>query len=137
MSGTLKIDNLSLGDSVTATHNFTLKTNGDGTAVLARGNDGATTQDILTIDANVRVILGAVTAYADDVAVAAGGLGVIYAESEGNQAMTRLKHETGSDICTNKEQQQQQVQNNSTMTLSSNGSSRNMPFKTQVDLAGN
>jgi len=61
------------------------------------------TSPVLTIDANVRVILGAVTAYADDVAVAAGGLGVIYAESEGNQAMTRLKHETGSDICTNKE----------------------------------
>lgn len=55
MSGTLKIDNLSLGDSVTATHNFTLKTNGDGTAVLARGNLGATTQDILTIAADGKV----------------------------------------------------------------------------------
>lgn len=55
MAGTLKTDNLQLGDSLTATNNFVLKTNADGTAKLARGNVGATTQDILTVDADGKV----------------------------------------------------------------------------------
>lgn len=55
MAGTVKIDNLQLGDSLTATNNFVLKTNADGTAKLARGNVGATTQDILTVDADGKV----------------------------------------------------------------------------------
>lgn len=63
MAGTLKINAVQLGDSLTATQNFVLQTNVDGTAKLARGNVGATTQDILTVDAT-----GAVT-----VATAAAG----------------------------------------------------------------
>lgn len=55
MAGTLKTDSVQLGDSLTATNNFVLKTNADGTAKLARGNVGATTQDILTVDADGRV----------------------------------------------------------------------------------
>ena len=55
MAGTVKIDNLQLGDSLTATNNFVLKTNADGTAKLSRGNVGATTQDILTVDAAGKV----------------------------------------------------------------------------------
>jgi hypothetical protein len=51
MAGTIKTNAVQLGDSTTATHNFTLQTNVNGTAKLARGNVGATTQDILTIDA--------------------------------------------------------------------------------------
>lgn len=51
MAGTLK-SNLQLGDSLTATQNFTLTAAAaDGTLKLARGNAGATTQDILTVDA--------------------------------------------------------------------------------------
>ena len=42
-----------LGDSATATQNFTLTAAAaDGTMKLARGNAGATTQDVLTVDAN-------------------------------------------------------------------------------------
>jgi hypothetical protein len=52
MAGKITVNTVQLGDSATATNNFVLKTNVDGTAVLARGNDGATTQDILTIDSS-------------------------------------------------------------------------------------
>lgn len=42
-----------LGLSGTATNNFTLDASAaDGTMKLARGNAGATTQDIMTVDAN-------------------------------------------------------------------------------------
>jgi len=57
MAGQLKVNQVQLGDSATATQNFTLQTNVDGTAKLARGNAGATTQDILTIDTNGKVDL--------------------------------------------------------------------------------
>ena len=52
MAGTLKVNQVQLGDSNTAANNFVWQTNTDGTAKLARGNVGATTQDILTVDAN-------------------------------------------------------------------------------------
>lgn len=90
MSGKLKIDVLQLGDSITATQNFVLKTNADGTAVLARGNDGATSQDILSIDASGRIVLGAVPAYADDTAASAGGLAVGGVYRIGNALQIRL-----------------------------------------------
>jgi hypothetical protein len=48
---TIKAKQLQLGDNATATQNFVWQTNNDGTAKLARGNVGATTQDILTVDA--------------------------------------------------------------------------------------
>ena len=51
MSG-LKTPHVQIGLSGTATQNFTLTTGADGTATLARGDQGATTQDVLTIDAN-------------------------------------------------------------------------------------
>lgn len=57
MAGTLAINNIQLGDSLTASQNFVLKTNSDGTATLARGNVGATTQDILTIASDGKVTL--------------------------------------------------------------------------------
>ena len=57
MSGLLK-SNLQLGDSATATQNFVLTVPAapDGTLKLARGNAGATTQDILTVDASGNVV---------------------------------------------------------------------------------
>ena len=55
MAGQVKVNQVQLGDSVTATQNFVLQTNVDGTAKLARGNVGATTQDILTVDAAGKV----------------------------------------------------------------------------------
>lgn len=57
MSGTLRVNSVQLGDSATATQNFVLTTNVDGTATLARGNVGATTQNILTIAADGTVKL--------------------------------------------------------------------------------
>lgn len=47
----LKTNAIQLGENATATQNFTLRTNNDGTLTLARGNVGATTQDLLTADA--------------------------------------------------------------------------------------
>lgn len=55
MAGSIKINSVQLGDSATATQNFVWQTNVDGTAKLARGTVGATTQDILTVDASGRV----------------------------------------------------------------------------------
>ncbi len=55
MAGKTVVNQVQLGDSATATQNFTLQTNVDGTAKLARGNAGATTQDILTVDAAGKV----------------------------------------------------------------------------------
>jgi len=51
MAGQVKVNQIQLGDSSTATQNFVWQTNVDGTCKLARGNVGATTQDILTVDA--------------------------------------------------------------------------------------
>lgn len=52
MAGKITANVLQLGDSVTATQNFVLQSNVDGSAKLARGNAGATTQDIMTVDAS-------------------------------------------------------------------------------------
>lgn len=57
MAGTLKTNAVQLGDSATATQNLTIRTNADGSFTIARGNAGATTQDVLTIDANGRIAL--------------------------------------------------------------------------------
>lgn len=55
MAGLLKTQ-IQLGDSATATQNFVITSAAaDGSMKLARGNYGATTQDILTVDANGRV----------------------------------------------------------------------------------
>ena len=52
MAGITKT-HVQLGDSATATNNFMLTAQtADGTMKLARGNNGATTQDILTVDTN-------------------------------------------------------------------------------------
>jgi hypothetical protein len=53
----LTIDTVQLGSSATATQNLVIKTNKDGTFTIARGNDGATSQDIVTIDANGKVLM--------------------------------------------------------------------------------
>lgn len=55
----LKTIRAQLGISATATQNFTLDASAsDGTMKLARGNAGATTQDILTVDASGNVLVG-------------------------------------------------------------------------------
>jgi len=50
----LKTNAVQIGQSATATQNFTLSvpSSPDGTIKLARGNNGATTQDILTVDSS-------------------------------------------------------------------------------------
>ena len=55
MAGQVKVNQIQLGDSLTPTQNFVWQTNVDGTAKLARGNVGSTTQDILTVDANGKI----------------------------------------------------------------------------------
>jgi hypothetical protein len=55
MAGTIKADVIQLGDSGTADNNFFLKTNGDGSASLVRGNNGSPTQDIITVDSTGNV----------------------------------------------------------------------------------
>ena len=53
----LKSNSVQIGQSATATQNFTLSvpSSPDGTIKLARGNSGATTADILTVDASGNV----------------------------------------------------------------------------------
>ena len=51
------LDTVQLGQSATATQNLVIKTNKDGSFTIARGNDGATTQDIVTITATGAVRL--------------------------------------------------------------------------------
>ena len=50
----LTVNKIQIGQSATATQNFTLSvpSSPDGTIKLARGNAGATTQDILNVDAS-------------------------------------------------------------------------------------
>lgn len=53
---TLRVSNVQLGQSGTATQNFTVTAAAaDGTMKLARGNAGATTQDILSVNASGQV----------------------------------------------------------------------------------
>lgn len=56
---TLKANNIQIGQSATATQNFVLAvpTTPDGTVKLARGNQGATTQDILSVDSSGKIAL--------------------------------------------------------------------------------
>ena len=62
----LKSNSVQIGQSATATNNFTLSvpSSPDGTIKLARGNSGATTQDILSVNASGAVTItngGAIT----------------------------------------------------------------------------
>jgi hypothetical protein len=54
MSGDLGINKIQLGDSGTATNNFVIEVpvTPDGTLKISRGNIGATTQGVLTVDAS-------------------------------------------------------------------------------------
>jgi hypothetical protein len=60
----LKANSVQIGQSATATENFTLSvpSSPDGTIKLARGNSGATTADVLTVDASGNVTLNELTA---------------------------------------------------------------------------
>jgi hypothetical protein len=52
MAGTVTVNTVQLGDSVTATNNFFIKTNADGTGGLYRGTSPTSTQSILTWNAS-------------------------------------------------------------------------------------
>lgn len=54
MAGTIKASNIQIGDSATASQNFVLSVpaSPDGTVKLSRGNVGATTQDVLVVNAD-------------------------------------------------------------------------------------
>ena len=60
MAGKITTNSVVLGDSITDTQNFVLKTNVDGTATLARGALGAL-GTVLTVDASSNVGIGTAT----------------------------------------------------------------------------
>ena len=65
------------GRSNTPANNFVIDASADnGTMKLARGNAGATTQDILTVDASGNLKPGVLGNYASDSAAATGGVPV-------------------------------------------------------------
>ena len=71
----LKTIKAQLGLSNTPANNFTITAEADnGTLKLARGNAGATTQDILTVDASGNLKPGVLGNYASDSAAATGGV---------------------------------------------------------------
>lgn len=57
---TVKVNRLQIGQSSTATQNFSLEqpVTPDGTVKLVRGNAGAGSQDILTVDVSGNVLVG-------------------------------------------------------------------------------
>ena len=84
----IKSNAVQIGQSNTATENFTLEVpaSPDGTIKLARGNAGATTQDVLSVDASGNVSLQNLLVYADNAAATAAGLavGTVYRTSTGD-----------------------------------------------------
>lgn len=87
----LKAVKAQLGLSNTATQNFTLTAEAaDGTMKLARGNAGATTQDILTVDAAGRPGFPQLVNYANDAAAASGGVPVGSMYRNGSIIMVRV-----------------------------------------------
>ena len=61
----LKANSVQIGQSATATQNFTLSvpSSPDGTIKLARGNSGATTQDIITVSSSGEVTFPSSTSF--------------------------------------------------------------------------
>lgn len=81
-----------LGLSATPANNFTLDASADnGTMKLARGNAGATTQDIMTVDAAGTTSLRALAVpnYADDTAASVAGIPVGGLYRTGNTVKVR------------------------------------------------
>lgn len=91
-----KVDqnSIQLGNSATATQNFTLQTNLDGTAKFARGNAGATTQDILTVDASGATAIRGTGTNND----ASGGFVGEYVESDNMTGTVSLTSSVGADV---------------------------------------
>jgi len=88
---TVKTTNAQLGLSVTPANNFTLTAEADnGTMKLARGNAGATTQDILTVDSAGRPGFPQLVSYANDAAAAVGGVPVGSMYRNGSVVMIRV-----------------------------------------------
>ena len=87
----LKAIKAQLGLSNTPANNFTITAEADnGTLKLARGNAGATTQDILTVDAAGYLKPGVLPNYANDVAAASGGVPVGGLYRNGSVVMYRV-----------------------------------------------
>ena len=92
---TVKINRIQIGQSGTATQNFTLDASAaNGTMKLARGNAGATTQDIMTVASDGKVAfsagLQALGNYANDAAAATGGVAVGGLYRNGSVLMIRV-----------------------------------------------
>jgi len=91
----VKANSIQIGQSGTASQNFVLTVPAvpDGSFKLARGNIGATTQDILSVDANGRIAfvgLQALGNYANDAAATSGGVAVGGMYRNGSVLMIRV-----------------------------------------------
>lgn len=75
--------NMQLGQSATATQNFTFTTGLNGTMKLARGNVGATTQDVMTVDAAGVVAFPQSPAQTWQTVTGSRVLGTVYTNSTG------------------------------------------------------
>ena len=84
----LKANSVQIGQSATATNNFTLSipSSPDGTIKLARGNSGATTADVLSVNASGNVTLNEITATL--VTATLAGKGSLLAKDYGTSAST-------------------------------------------------
>jgi len=114
----LKSNSVQIGQSATATQNFTLSvpSSPDGTIKLARGNSGATTADVLSVDASGNVALNELTATL--VTATLAGKGSVLAKSYGTSVSSSTDISTQLKIAYG------------TVSLSANTSSTitNLPF---------
>lgn len=87
----VKVNKIQLGQSATATNNFVVEVPSvpDGSMKIARGNVGATTQDVLIVSSNgsISIPLGN---YASDTAAATGGVPIGGLYRNGGDVKVRL-----------------------------------------------
>lgn len=87
---TLKTDSYQIGlDSVTATNNFLVDTDGAGGLRIRRKSDGSG-GTVLTIDSAGRFGLAVMTTYANDAAAAVGGVAIGQLYRNGSVVQVRV-----------------------------------------------
>jgi hypothetical protein len=87
----VKVNKIQLGQSATATNNFVVEVPNtpDGSMKIARGNVGATTQDVLIISSNGSISIP-LSNYANDTAAATGGVPIGGMYRNGGDVKVRL-----------------------------------------------
>ena len=102
MAGIVKVNHIQLGDSPTAANNFTLSipATPDGTIKLSRGNVGATTQDVLSVDAAGGVSLAQAFSASTFTGAGTGLTGTAAGLTAGGNALLTGNTFTGAQIGT-------------------------------------